>query len=373
MDDTAIDQPSEPAPERGSDGSSAAPARPAPQAPGAAPRLSRSELLRRRVRDLGLSIEGTPIEKHVKALHAELDAAGLAFHPPVYLSDEWGCPEGVPIIGVPFYLARPELAELEQELTEDLEDEGRIAMYLRHEAGHALNYAYQLYRSAEWTDLFGSFSRPYFDDYNAAPHSRQFVRHLPGWYAQMHPEEDFAETFAVWLTPDSRWRERYAGTGALPKLEYVERVARELGAKPPVVAPRPPATDELDVVLADYYARRSSAKPVDRIDAFVDGDLRTFFREGEGPPAADLLRKHRAAIAHVVSDMTGARYEVVRNLLVSLTHRVEALRLASDPASLPVQIAQVTALVTSLAFNYTRTGDFLGIPAAQEGRGEKHA
>jgi putative zinc-binding metallo-peptidase len=340
--------------------------------PAASPRPARSELLRRRVRDLGLSIEGTPLEKHVKALYAELEAKGIRFHPPAYLSDEWGCPEGVPIIGVPFYLAKPELAELEQELTEDLEDERRIAMYLRHEAGHAFNYAYQLYRSGEWTELFGPFSRPYFDDYDPAPHSRQFVRHLPGWYAQMHPEEDFAETFAVWLTPDASWRERYAGTGALPKLEYVDRVAREWGPKDPAVPPRPPDQDDLDVVLEDYYARRSSAKPIDRIGAFLDGDLRTYFREGEGPPAADLLKKHRGGISHVVSDLTGARYEVVRSLLVYLTQRVEALGLVTDPTTLALHVARITALVTSLCFNYVRTGDFLGIPANQDGRGEIH-
>jgi len=334
------------------------------------PKAVRPELLSAKVRDLGLTIAGSPLEPLVQQLHRELREKGITFLPPVYLSDEWGVPEGVPIIAVPFYLAKPELAKLEEQITEDLEDEQQIAMYLRHEAGHAFNYAYELYRAKEWTDLFGPFSRPYIEDYVASPHSRQFVRHLPGWYAQMHPEEDFAETFAVWLAPDSNWREKYAGTGALPKLEYVDRVVREIGGREPLVQPKLIDEGELDVVLADYYARRASTKPADRISTFLDGDLRLCFGEGgEGPAVSELLKKHRAGMSHVISDMTGARYEIVRSLLVFVTERCEALGLRSDPSKLPTQIAHMTALVTGLSFNYVRTGDFLGIP--QEGRGEK--
>ena len=101
-------------------------------------------------------------------------------------------------------------------------------MYLRHEAGHAFNYAYELYKTPEWRDLFGPFRRPYRDDYRPVPFSRRFVRHIAGWYAQKHPDEDFAETFAVWLTPRSQWRrKRYKGWGAMAKLRYVDRMARK--------------------------------------------------------------------------------------------------------------------------------------------------
>jgi hypothetical protein len=85
-------------------------------------------------------------------------------------------------------------------------------MYLRHEAGHAFNYAYRLYQTPEWRELFGPFNRPYRERYRPIPFDRNFVRHIEGWYAQKHPDEDFAETFAVWLTPGSRWRVRYRGS-----------------------------------------------------------------------------------------------------------------------------------------------------------------
>src|SRR4030067_225375 len=76
----------------------------------------------------------------------------------------------------------------------------------RAEAGPPFNYAYKLYETAEWRELFGPFNRPYRERYRPVPFDRNFVRHLEGWYAQKHPDEDFAETFAVWLTPRSRWR-----------------------------------------------------------------------------------------------------------------------------------------------------------------------
>src|SRR5438477_9392046 len=194
------------------------------------------ELLPRRISELGLRLEGSMLEKYVQQLYAELAEKGLhKFRPGVYLSDEWACPDREPVIGVPFYLAHPKLAELERALN-DIEDEREIMMYLRHEAGHAFNYAYQLYETKEWQELFGDFSIPYDDHYKPVPFSRRYVRHIAGWYAQKHPDEDFAETFAVWLTPGSNWRVRYKQWPAIRKLRYVSRVARRIGAQPPTMS-----------------------------------------------------------------------------------------------------------------------------------------
>src|SRR5438132_13136462 len=191
------------------------------------------ELLGRPIRELGLKLDGSPVEKYVQQLHRELEARGLErFRPACYLSDEWACPDREPIIGIPFYLADPNLQALERSLN-DLEDEREILLYLRHEAGHAFNYAYLLYETKEWLDLFGPFDPPYLADYRPVPFSRKYVRHIAGWYAQKHPDEDFAETFAVWLTPGSDWKRRYARWPALRKLQYVDRVARELAGSPP--------------------------------------------------------------------------------------------------------------------------------------------
>ncbi|MGA7057713.1 MAG: putative zinc-binding metallopeptidase, partial [Terriglobales bacterium] len=194
----------------------------------AKPEPAYQELLSRPIRELGLTLAGSPVERFVEQLYRELDAKGLTkFRPACYLTDEWGCPSGEPIIGIPFYLAHAALAQLEKE-THDLEDAREIMMYLRHEAGHAFTYAYKLHAKPEWKQMFGPFRRPYRDNYRPAPFSRDYVRHLPGWYAQKHPDEDFAETFAVWLTPRSNWRKRYRGWGAMAKLQYLNRLARKL-------------------------------------------------------------------------------------------------------------------------------------------------
>ncbi len=197
-------------------------------------------LLSQRISQLGLKLEGSPVERYVQILYRELERKGLKhFRPRCYLTDEWGCPSGEPIIGIPFYLADADLARLEKEI-DDLEDEREIRMYLRHEAGHAFNYAYRLYKTPEWRELFGPFNRPYRDHYRPIPFDRNFVRHIEGWYAQKHPDEDFAETFAVWLT---------AGlplAGALPRLAG----AAEAPLRPPHRsrrgrhrAPGPPGLD----------------------------------------------------------------------------------------------------------------------------------
>ncbi|MDF2766746.1 MAG: hypothetical protein K0S81_3741, partial [Rhodospirillales bacterium] len=195
----------------------------------------REALLQRKIDELGLAIEGTRLEPIIQQLYEELERAGISLKPPVYLSDEWGCPEGIPVIGIPFYLADERLSRLEDELMEGVEAETdeEILSYLRHEAGHAFNYAYRLYETEEWHELFGPYSRPYREEYEPNPFSRNFVRYLPGWYAQKHPDEDFAETFAVWLDPASNWREAYAGWGCYPKLLYVEKIVKQLGRVPP--------------------------------------------------------------------------------------------------------------------------------------------
>src|SRR5499426_4754928 len=213
------------------------------------------DILGKRISQLGLRLEGSPVERFVHQLYRELERKRLRrFKPVCYLTDEWGCPDGQPVIGIPFYLADPKLAGLEKEMN-DLEDRDEIMMYLRHEAGHAFNYAYLLYRTPEWRNLFGPFRRPYRDGYRPVPFSRRFVRHIAGWYAQKHPDEDFAETFAVWLTPRSGWRRKYRGWGAMAKLRYLDRLARQLGNTEPLRrrGQTDITADEMEMTVAEFY------------------------------------------------------------------------------------------------------------------------
>lgn len=194
-------------------------------------------LLSRKISELPLKIKSTHLEELIYQLYRELKTAGIVFKPPTYLSDIWGCPNEIPSIGIPFYLADPLLCKIHNRLTGSrFEDDKTKMMILRHEAGHAFNYAYRLYDHPEWQGLFGSFSLPYRDDYTPDPFNPRFVHHLPGCYAQKHPDDDFAETFAVWLTPFSNWPKAYKTTPALAKLLYTNKVVANYGIKLPIVA-----------------------------------------------------------------------------------------------------------------------------------------
>ena len=245
----------------------------------ALPPASRS-LLQARIKDLKLHLAGTPLEKYLQQLYAELDAKGLSLKPQAYLSDQWGCPSGVPVIGIPFYLADQNLHSIEAELGGGAESEREIMMYLRHEAGHCLNYAFKLYETDEWRRLFGDYQKPYREDYKPQPFSRKYVVHISGWYAQKHPDEDFAETFAVWLTPASEWDKRYRGWGALKKLQYVQATSERLGRGELVVTgyERDVDVDEMEETVLDHYRQRDLEEKVDvQMGEHLDQDLLNLF------------------------------------------------------------------------------------------------
>ena len=319
------------------------------------------ELLGRRISELGLSLRGSAVESLVDQLYRELDARGVPFHPPVYLSDQWGCPEATPLIGVPFYLADDRLSRIEQAMAMDVEGETDIMKILRHEAGHAINYAYRLYDEAEWRQIFGPYSRPYRDRFRADPFSRSYVRHLPGWYAQKHPDEDFAETFAVWLTPDLDWRREYAGWPALTKLEYMDRVMHRVAQDGPPDVPEP-GEDDLPVELmhytvADHY--RDSATPVPVADErHFDGDLRTIFASADESPdgedAGTFIRGHRREIVSRIAYWTGEDATVVRTFVDLLAERARelGLRMRGLVAS---TLIELTAFGTAVMMNHRYT------------------
>src|SRR6267378_2501186 len=323
------------------------------------------ELLGKPIRELGLKLDGSPVEKYVQQLHRELEARGLErFRPACYLSDEWACPDREPIIGIPFYLADPKLQALERSLN-DLEDEREILMYLRHEAGHAFNYAYELYDTAEWIELFGPFDRPYVDSYTPVPFSRRFVRHIAGWYAQKHPDEDFAETFAVWLTPRSAWRKRYRGWGAMTKLRYMDRIARELGAVDPVRRRGYPdvTVDEMESTVAEFY-HQSVIEAIPVEDLALDTDLVDIFnvskrRKKTVRPAQEFLREHRKAVIDKVAYWTGVQRPLIKRLVEVIETRIGALGLRADTRREAEHLAEVTVYATTLATNYMTRGKFV--------------
>jgi len=323
------------------------------------------ELLKKRISQLGLRLEGSPVERFVHQLRRELDRKGLRrFKPVCYLTDEWGCPDGHPVIGVPFYLADPQLARLEREMN-DLEDEREIMMYLRHEAGHAINYAYRLYTTPEWRELFGPYNRRYRDHYRPVPFSRKFVRHIAGWYAQKHPDEDFAETFAVWLTPRSNWRRRYKAWPAMRKLRYVDRVMRQIRDQDPTVT-----TGDFDVTVEDMrvtveqFYRRLSKQSGAAVNVALEADLLELFvtrgRRRRGiRPAWELVGEHRKTLTDKITYWTGVKRPLVRALVERIERTCREHQLFALSGREASYLVELTAYGTTLAMNYLTRGRFV--------------
>ncbi len=338
-------------------------AEPAPSIAGAWPSLPDEQLLDIRMCDLGLSLESSPwLREMLDALLEDLEAHQIRFRPHFWLSDEWFTPDGEPGIAVPFYLSHPRLAKLEE--NQMLDVEGGTPEWclriLRHETGHAIDNAYHLQRRRRRQALFGSSAEPYPEDYTPRPYSRSFVVHLESWYAQSHPAEDFAETFAVWLTPGSQWRQRYEGWPALRKLEYMDDLMREIGPRDPIVAPGKPV-DPLSRIrrtLRTHYQRKRAKYGVDYPD-FFDRDLRRLFSDGpefgSNPTAAAFIARFRREVRRRVARYTGEKQYTIDQVITNIIRRSEELGLR---VAGPEDRAQLdfTALLTAQTVNHLHSG-----------------
>ena len=328
-------------------------------------RLNETALMDKRISDLDLQISGTALGPMIQKLYQELQEKDLIFRPPCFLADEWFCPVGVPAIGIPFYLAHPRLRRLEKKII--LEAEGSIKSdfmkLIRHEAGHAYSYAYNIHKKAKWRRLFGLSSKEYKDTYNPKPYSRAYVFHLENWYAQSHPDEDFAETFAIWLTPGKNWRRKYRSwKGALEKLEYVDQVMKSISGKPPVNNPRfhPNEYSGLKLKLKTYYQRKKKLYEEDFPD-FYDNDLTALFtksaEERSDVTASHYLRKHKEKIVHAVARWTREKRFTADQLLKNLIPRCRELNLYIRKGDNEIDF-QVTAYIATLISNHLFTGKF---------------
>ena len=274
-------------------------------------------------------------------LHDELGAKGIVLRPHVWLAEEWFSPTGVPGIAIPFYLAHPRLTRLERSIM--LEAEGatreQCMKLLRHEAGHAVQHAYGVERKRRWQRAFGRSSDPYPDYYHPDPSSRRFVQHLDGWYAQSHPDEDFAETFAVWLNPRSDWRRRYPSwPRALAKLEVVGELMGELAGRTPPVRrrARPHAIGALTKTLGEHYDEKRERYAGNYSEAYDRNLRRVFGADGARPghpTAASFIRANRRELRELVCEWSGEHQFTVDQLLKDMTTRCRELRLRTGKST----------------------------------------
>jgi hypothetical protein len=324
--------------------------------------LPDDQLLNLRMADLPLTLQGTVVESRIAQLRAELDERGLRFPIHFYLAAEWFTPDEAVSMAVPFYLAHPRLEKLEK--AQMLEVEGGehewCMRILRHEAGHVIDNAYRLRRRLKRRVLFGRSSEPYPEFYSPKPYSKSFVMHLDPWYAQSHPDEDFAETFAVWLTPQANWEQRYAGWPAVKKLEYMDVLMRSLAGRPPLVdrAWELEPLRRLRITLRQHYKRKRRHYGVEH-PKFYDRDLRRLFSDqpehAGNMTAVRFISRIRRPVRRLVAEWTGIYQYTIDRVLEDMIARCRELRLR---LAVPEEQArhEFTVLLTVQTMNYLHSG-----------------
>jgi Putative zinc-binding metallo-peptidase len=321
-------------------------------------RMTDEQLLDLRFCDLDLKIERTPLEERLSQLDRELEAKRIRFRPHFWLSNEWFTPDGVPGIAIPFYLADSRLMELEERQMLEVEGESPSSCMkiLRHEVAHTLDNAYRLRRRASYRRHFGNVSQPYPSAYTPKPYSRSYVVNIDLWYAQSHPVEDFAETFAVWLKPRSKWRQNYQNWPALKKLEFVDGLMKQIREKPPLVRSRRKVEPlrSLKKTLREHYEQKRSHYGLEDMYSY-DHELRRLFSSREEdtglPSAAAFLRRIRRRVRRDVADWTGHFQYTIDQVLQEMIDRSRALNLRLDRPPEDVE-RDVLIVLTMHTMNY---------------------
>jgi hypothetical protein len=324
--------------------------------------LPDDRLLDFRLCDLPIRIEGSPVESRISELRDELRGRGLDLPLHFYLSEEWFTPDGASAMAVPFYLAHPRLERLEEAQMLEVEggDRDWCMRILRHEAGHLVDNMYGLRRRRQRREVFGSSSEPYPEFYAPKPYSKSYVLHLDAWYAQSHPDEDFAETFAVWLTPGSDWAARYEGWPALRKLQYMDQLMQSLAGQPPrlVHANEVDGLRRIRRTLRQHYKRKRRHYGVDRPD-FYDRDLRRLFSDAPefagNVTAAAFVTRIRRQVRRLVASWTGIYQYTIDQVLEDIIVRCRDLKLR---LAVPEDTArrEFTVLLTVQAMNFLHSG-----------------
>ena len=342
------------------------------------------ELLHTPINQLGLKIKGTVFEQAIPSVKEEMRTVGLnKLEPVFYISTGYGCIAGSPIISLGFYDFHPLLKELNQEFRGWRYSDSEIYDLLRHEVGHAFCYSYKLYRTLEFRNLFnveGHFFNTYPDDNNYAynPWSRSFVNPAGDHYAQKHPDEDFAETFCVWLRPRSGWRKNYKGRPqVLRKLRYTDRIVKELGRQVPLVETRLnwmyEKVENLKLTVAEFMSARPRGYEA-AATGYVDRDLRELFRAQprltDHPAgrralfrdymrAEQFIREHKLSLVSRISYWVGVDTAVTLDVLEKCIARAHALNLWIERAQADKKLIELVAYVTTLCSTYKNTGFYL--------------
>jgi hypothetical protein len=338
------------------------------------------ELLHTPINQLGLRFRGTVFEQAIPIVREEMRTAGLAkLEPKFYISTGYGCIAGSPIISLGFYDFHPLLKDLNEEFRGWRYSDAEIYDLLRHEVGHAFCYSYKLYRTPEFRRLFnveGNFFNTYPDDndYWYNPWSRSYVNPNGDHYAQKHPDEDFAETFGVWLTPRSGWRKAYKGHPmALKKLRYADRMVKALGKQCPMVEANEnwmyERIEDLKMTVAEFLRAKTKAYEKSAT-GYVDPDLKEIFRAQprgikrrvlfkDYMRAEQFIREQKQALVTRVAYWVGVDTRVTMDVIEKCMVRARALNLWLEKSQHEKKLVEVVTYLTVLCANYKNVGLFM--------------
>jgi hypothetical protein len=325
-------------------------------------KLSDDEILELKFSDLELSIEKSRVEPLIDQLYKELKNRKLNFRPEVYVAEDWFSVDGVPGIAIPFYVVNERLAKIQKKLLFDAEGYNKkdCLKLLRHEAGHAIDNAFHLRKSKSRQRLFGLSSTPYPDEYSPQAYSRKYVVHLNLWYAQAHPDEDWAETFAVWLNPNSNWKKKYQKWPAIEKLKLVDELMNEIKNKKPLVKvyDRPGNIKNNRRKLKTYYKSKIEDLGLDQpfyIDPLITRLFSSDPKFKNKKLASQFIRQERKLIRDMVSKWTGQYKYTIDQILsdVILSCKEKKLRLTTSEREARLDLV---GMLTAHTLNYISSG-----------------
>lgn len=328
-------------------------------------KLSEEELLATRLCNLPVRIERTHVDKAIARVKRELKSRRLSFVPHFWISDEWFCPDGIPGLAVPFFVLHPRLQKLERRFVGEVEGGNfkTCMKLLRHELGHVLDNAYYLRRKKRRQQIFGPSSTPYPDSYMPKLYSRAYVQHLGLGYAQSHPDEDFAETFAVWLTPGAGWRRKYQGTQALEKLEYMDSLMKEIKGRRAFRRSRDvyQPLSRMKMTLSEYYTNKRAHLGLIEGDRSIDRSLKEAFTSASAARSRELLSEFIASrkeeLKREVASGVGEYHYRVEWVIQDVKKRAEKLGLTARSSSRETK-QQILDILVDQSLRYRYSGRY---------------
>ncbi|MCO4753671.1 MAG: putative zinc-binding metallopeptidase [Bacteriovoracaceae bacterium] len=283
--------------------------------------LTDEEILSMPIKDLPIDPCAVPFPKAITKLKSELRRRDIDWTPHVWASEEWFSPDGVPGFAFPFTLLDPRLIRLEKKYVGFLEGstEKEFLKLVRHECAHAIDNAFHLRKLKRRQKVFGISSTPYPSYYLPVAHSKKFVRHLPQGYAQAHPEEDWAETFAVWLGDKRQWRNKYQDWPAIVKLNLVDEIMNELKFKyPQTTNHKTPLHFSQDTrTLKQYFKWRRSSLGLMRKN-FYNAKLDSVFSSEGVLETRDFFKKHEQHICRNLKKRTNLNSAIIKVMVKEL-------------------------------------------------------